>query len=125
MQPRDPTPETKGRIVTAHFNRLSPAEAEALALLAEECGEVIQCITKILRHGLYSCHPDGGENNKVMLGQEVGDLLAATEIAKSNGVVLGEEVTQAADRKLKSVVQYLHHAEVPSSSLGESGSGEP
>lgn len=35
------------------FNGLSPAEVERLALLAEECGEVIQTVGKILRHGYY------------------------------------------------------------------------
>ena len=34
-----------------HFNNLTPGEAERLAILAEECGEVIQIIGKILRHG--------------------------------------------------------------------------
>lgn len=34
-----------------HFNQLSPAEAERLALLSEELGEAQQAIGKILRHG--------------------------------------------------------------------------
>ena len=33
------------------FNGLTPAEAERLALLMEECGEVVQIIGKVLRHG--------------------------------------------------------------------------
>lgn len=41
-----------------HFNGLTPAEAERLAMLSEECGEVIQIIGKILRHGYDSYHPD-------------------------------------------------------------------
>jgi hypothetical protein len=36
------------------FNQLTDAEAERLALLAEECGEVVQVIGKILRHGYES-----------------------------------------------------------------------
>lgn len=36
---------------TRHFNNLTPGEAERLAMLAEECGEVIQAVGKILRHG--------------------------------------------------------------------------
>ena len=42
-----------------HFNKLTPAEAERLAMLAEECGEVVQIVGKILRHGYDSQHPDG------------------------------------------------------------------
>ena len=33
------------------FNELSPAEVERLAILAEEMGEAIQVIGKVLRHG--------------------------------------------------------------------------
>jgi len=40
-----------------HFNGLSPAEAERLALLAEECGEVVQAVCKVLRHGYESTNP--------------------------------------------------------------------
>jgi hypothetical protein len=92
-----------------HFNRLAPHQAEALALLAEECGEVIHLIGKVLRHGLESCHPDGGECNRVLLGQEVGDALAAVRIAEACGVINPDEVSQAVDRKLRSVTRYLHH----------------
>ena len=38
----------------AHVNNLSNEQLEALAILAEECGEVIQVIGKIIRHGLDS-----------------------------------------------------------------------
>ena len=37
--------------MSSHFNKLTPAQAERLAILIEECGEVIQAATKILRHG--------------------------------------------------------------------------
>ena len=34
-----------------NFNRLSPAEYERLAILAEEMGEAQQALGKIMRHG--------------------------------------------------------------------------
>lgn len=40
-----------------HFNGLTPAEAERLALLSEELGEAQQAIGKILRHGYDSSNP--------------------------------------------------------------------
>ena len=96
-----------------HFNGLSPADAESLALLAEEAAEVIQMIGKTLRHGLESCHPDGGESNRVMLAQEVGDLLASIQIAVAREMLSHDEVEQARSRKLDRVAKYLHHAKVP------------
>ena len=44
--------------MTEHFNKLTPAEDERLAMLAEECAEVIQIVSKIQRHGYDSWHPD-------------------------------------------------------------------
>lgn len=63
-----------------HFNQLTPAQAEVLALLAEEAGELIQAIGKILRHGLESTHPanPGGPTNADALVRELGDVHHAT-----------------------------------------------
>lgn len=71
-----------------HFNRLTPAEAERLALLAEECGEVIQAIGKVLRHGFESTHPDGGPTNRESLERECGDVYHARE-GETRGVANG------------------------------------
>ena len=38
------------------FNQLDCAAAERLAVLAEEAGEVVQAVTKILRHGYDRVH---------------------------------------------------------------------
>ena len=58
------------------FNELSPAQAERLAKLAEECGEVVQAVGKILRHGYESAHPDGrGPTNRENLESEIADVL--------------------------------------------------
>lgn len=57
-------------------NELTAAEAERLAMLAEECGEVVQAIGKVLRHGYESTHPDGGPTNREALRRELVDLRA-------------------------------------------------
>jgi len=51
-------------------------------LLAEECGEVIQVIGKILRHGYDSTHPNDpeGDTNRALLENELGDLNAALQL---------------------------------------------
>jgi NTP pyrophosphatase (non-canonical NTP hydrolase) len=95
-----------------HFNGLSPEHAESLALLAEECAEVIQIITKIQRHGMYSHHPVSNEQNWTTLQKEMGDVLAAARIAETYKLLDWSRVITARDRKLAKVGQYLHHAEV-------------
>lgn len=92
-----------------HFNRLTPAEAERLALLAEECGEVIQAIGKVLRHGFESTHPDGGPTNREALEREMGDVYHAMVRMWGTGDLDWNAVTQRADDKARSVVRYFHH----------------
>ena len=56
---------------------LTPAEAERLAMLAEECAEVIQIVGKILRHGYDSYHPaDPETTNRDLLAKELTDIEA-------------------------------------------------
>lgn len=97
---------------TTHFNHLSPEHAEALALIAEECAEVIQAIGKILRHGLASHHPDSHITNYLTLQRETGDLLAALQIGEVQGMIDWRTVILARDLKLVKVAKYLHHAKV-------------
>ncbi len=97
--------------MSEHFNKLSPAEAELLALLAEECGEVIQMIGKVLRHGLDSYPPGGGESNRVQLADEAGQVLAAIHLLTERGVLSDVEVGCGKAGKLQRVFKYLHHAE--------------
>ena len=51
---------------------------ENLVLLMEECAEVQQACTKILRFGWEGSYDDGESNITVLL-QEIGDLLAVLE----------------------------------------------
>jgi hypothetical protein len=55
---------------------VTEAEKERLAMLAEEAGEIVQIIGKILRHGYDSHHPDDPERitNKEHLVRELRDL---------------------------------------------------
>lgn len=99
-----------------HFNRLTPAEDEALALLAEECAEVIQAITKIQRHGFGSVDPSshapGKPTNREKLEEELGDVWAAFAILQVNRMVRMPWCQCAADRKLANVTRWLHHVSI-------------
>lgn len=93
-----------------HFNKLTPLEAERLAMLAEECGEVIQAIGKIQRHGYQNFHPDhpGGLNNRGMLRKELTDVLAvlyAMDCARDIALPSQSQIRAAWQKKLR----YAHH----------------
>lgn len=92
----------------------SEAEREALALLAEECGELVQAIGKALRHGIYRGNPEvEGHVNLHDIEQEIGDVLASMLVLEENGVTRTSTVVRARDRKLEKLPNYLHHARCP------------
>jgi NTP pyrophosphatase (non-canonical NTP hydrolase) len=99
-------------VSTRHFNNLTPAEAERLAMLAEECGEVIQAVGKILRHGYASVHPDGrdkGRDNRANLLRELGDVRAIVALMCGENDIDHSEMVVAATDKLARVARYVHH----------------
>ncbi len=101
--------------MAGHFNQLRPAEVERLALLAEECGEVIQIVGKILRHGYESHNPydaDAGTNRQ-MLEKEIGDLSAAIDLMRWERDIRDNAIHDAASLKLKCVGRWLHHQTHP------------
>lgn len=95
------------------FNRLSPAEAERLALLSEELGEAQQAIGKILRHGYESYHPYGYKpgSNREQLEQELGDVLHAVDRLCAVGDLKRTAIVTASVSKAERVGAYLHHQE--------------
>ena len=101
------------------FNDLGVREAEAIALVAEECGESVQAAMKILRHGMESYDPASthGRNNRQDLERELGQVLAAIDILIEQRIVFVEGLRDARREKLQSVAHYLHHAKVPKVSV--------
>jgi hypothetical protein len=97
-----------------HFNELTPAEAERLALLLEEMGEAQQIIGKILRHGLDRYHPnDPGTTNRALLEKEVGDVLAAIDIMVTAKDLRPDRLDRHRHEKHEKVHRYLHHQPKP------------
>jgi NTP pyrophosphatase (non-canonical NTP hydrolase) len=95
-----------------HFNKLTPAEAEILAIVSEEAGEVVQAVGKIARHGLESVPPAGFPTNRQQLTTELGDIQAAIIMLINNQMIDQDALTAARESKLKNISKYLHHAEV-------------
>ena len=90
---------------------MTAAEAELLAVLAEECGEVIQAIGKILRHGWHSCPPAGGRSNQAQLTLELGDVAAVTALLVRADLLDESLIAEARIAKLERIHRYLHHTQ--------------
>lgn len=93
------------------FNGLTEAEAERLAILIEECGEVIQAATKVLRHGYedYSPFDDTKTPNRRKLEREIGHLLNAVRMSTTAGDTSGAVVDGAHLEKSATIGRWLHH----------------
>jgi NTP pyrophosphatase (non-canonical NTP hydrolase) len=92
------------------INILTSSEQERLELLIEECSEVIQAASKVLRHGYESANPliDDSPTNRENLNKELGhvQLIVNRMIIKRD---LNEPLmTQAAIDKSKDINRWLH-----------------
>lgn len=92
-------------------NNLTPAEIERLAVLAEELGESIQVIGKILRHGYASVRPEDPKqrDNREQLHIELGDVLAAIQLMRNEGDISHSRLMSMKKAKLKRIDKFLHH----------------
>lgn len=97
----------------AHYNELTPAQAERLAILAEEMGEAIQVIGKVLRHGYESFNPDSLDprTNRQLLLHELTDVEAAiTMIGRDIPELYSEPAhDQAVNRAMLKKLSWSHH----------------
>lgn len=94
-----------------HFNKLTPAEAERIALLMEECGEVIQACGKILRHGYDSMYSDR-TTNREQLEIEVADVQVFIDFMLNSGDISEQNLVTRTNKKLSVVNNYLHHNDI-------------
>ena len=94
--------------MTEHFNKLTPAKAERLSMLAEELSEAIQITMKIMRHGYESYNPNDPEftSNDRLLTHEIADVLAVLQMMEKDFDQPSQSTIQnARERKLR----YAHH----------------
>lgn len=99
--------------MTTHFNQLTEQETELLAILAEECAEVIQIIGKILRHGLNSYDPTTPLvpfiTNRDLLEKELGHIKHVQTLLTLKLVLDQSSINKSCCAKAKSIKKYLHH----------------
>lgn len=98
---------------------LTPAEIERLAILSEECGEVVMAIGKILRHGYDSKNPDIMNDpdkkyidNRFDLHKEIGDVELAVKRMIEAGDIRRVSIEDHKSYKIQKP-QYLHFQNQP------------
>jgi NTP pyrophosphatase (non-canonical NTP hydrolase) len=90
------------------MHELTPTQTEILLILAEECAEVIQAISKIKRFGLNTEYK--GTTNFEMLAIELGDVLALIELTKQAELGLTDEMLNSAKiDKLERIKNWLNY----------------
>lgn len=92
------------------FNKLSAAQIERLAILAEECGETVQAAMKVIRRGYDRKHPrKPGPTNRGHLEDEIGNVLNAIEMMVEAGDVRSKKIKASLESKRERVKKFLYH----------------
>jgi len=91
------------------MNKITDSQLERLIIVSEECAEVQQIISKIIRHGFndYSPFDETKTTNRVNLEKEIGDLLATIEILERNDVD-AISINANKNNKLLRINKWLH-----------------
>lgn len=77
-----------------------------LEILAEECAEVIQIKSKVIRFGMYNLNPITGKSNRELLVQELGDVLAMIRLVQESGLFTKDELEDCVNNKLKKIERW-------------------
>jgi NTP pyrophosphatase (non-canonical NTP hydrolase) len=80
---------------------------ETLVITQEECAEVIQSVSKILRFGFDSSYPfEDSATTRECLEMEVGQLLCMVDILVEQGVLDATNVRQARSYKREKLKEW-------------------
>ena len=103
--------DAKTRPYWERFNQLNAAEDERLAVLAEECGELVQAVCKIHRHGYNSYNPDqlNHAGNRADLEAECAHVLVAIRGLVNAADIDEKNMNGEMDAKRSRLNKYLHH----------------
>lgn len=85
---------------------MSSKENEIMAILAEECGEVVVAVSKINRFGMDNLKPGKPKTNREHLAEELGDLQAMIDLCIEFGIVGSEQVSVHADNKIMKLKEW-------------------
>jgi hypothetical protein len=91
----------------------SEHERELLTILLEECAEVQQRVTKVLRFGLLEVQPGQELDNRERLSLEVGDLMEMLARAENAGLLVGRCVADGRATKARKLAKYMQTERAP------------
>ena len=74
-------------------------QEEILRILQEECGEVVQMVSKVCRFGLDETHLKAGNSNRARLTEEIGDIACMIKLAIETGIITEEGLAIAISDK--------------------------
>ena len=86
---------------------LTDHERELLIILMEECAEVIQAASKLIRFGKENRPDDLHLPNNEVLGIEVGDLKCMIDKVLIAGIIQAEHLSLGTKRKQARLLQYM------------------
>lgn len=93
----------------SHFPKPEGLTRELLEILAEECAEVVQRVTKALRFGMDESQPGQPFTNAARIGHEVGDILATLERLQDINVLRRADVAHGVESKRQQLAKYLQN----------------
>lgn len=77
---------------------------EIMAITQEECAEVIQAISKIMRFGLETTYKE--VSNKSHLEEEIGDLICMFQLMEETGMIDWSMVSMHAGLKKQKLMKW-------------------
>ena len=85
-------------------------EAELLIIMIEECAEVAQRATKMLRFGVDETQPGQPYDNATRLGHELGDLMAVIEQCVGADLVENNVIFDQVPIKQAKLLKFMQQA---------------
>ena len=85
----------------------TPRQRELLTILIEECAEVAQRATKLLRFGRDEIQPGQNLTNAQRLSAELGDLMVMVNMCRDAELISFVDMEAAKDIKRAKVVKFL------------------
>jgi len=87
-------------------------EREIITIAIEECAEVAQRATKMLRFGVLEVQPGQRYTNAERLGEEVGDLLTVLDLCINARLIDFDAVERGRAGKRHQLRKFMQHPEV-------------